>query len=493
MKPIKRIVIDLNRPRTNTVQLVQGDTARQIAVVLMLDGMPYDVSADTSDTIVKGVAYIKANGVGGYYEETTTGDDAVTAGDNAYTWIVSLDNHATDVPGMGEIFIRFSTGDGLILHSFPVKLFIDRSSASGGTDPNAPYYQSNSFLLAGAQVAKTPAMSFPVGVDANGKLWTEGGLSDEAKDALLACFEHVAWETPYGQTYLSALETALYTETHLVSITASYDQDRPIYNIDTQEEAYAKIALDLSVTANYSDGTSETVTGYTLSGTLEVGTNTVTVTYEGKTTTISVLVLSYIPAEYQQVEWIGMDGRNGSANDRYIDLGFIPTLTTGLKFRMRATGTQVANFFGIRQTTSGNNNAMLMLSYSSTHKIGVARWGSATELIPYDTDWHDYEIMPNSIKVDGTEYELADPGSGQSITTQTLSLFGVYANVSGTLKWFDGGTHDIGGIFYTYNGTAITGEFVPCYRKSDNAIGVYDRIGETFIAGHGSLNKGSNV
>jgi hypothetical protein len=42
------------------------------------------------------------------------------------------------------------------------------------------------------------------------------------------------------------------------------------------------------VTAHYSDGTSETVTGYTLSGTIAEGSNTITVSYEGKTTTFTV-------------------------------------------------------------------------------------------------------------------------------------------------------------------------------------------------------------
>lgn len=42
------------------------------------------------------------------------------------------------------------------------------------------------------------------------------------------------------------------------------------------------------VTAHYSDGTSKTVTGYTLSGTIAEGNNTVTVSYGGKTTTFTV-------------------------------------------------------------------------------------------------------------------------------------------------------------------------------------------------------------
>lgn len=43
------------------------------------------------------------------------------------------------------------------------------------------------------------------------------------------------------------------------------------------------------VTAHCSDGTSKTVTGYTLSGTIAEGNNTVTVSYGGKTTTFSVV------------------------------------------------------------------------------------------------------------------------------------------------------------------------------------------------------------
>jgi hypothetical protein len=45
----------------------------------------------------------------------------------------------------------------------------------------------------------------------------------------------------------------------------------------------------ITVTASYSDGTSETVTGYTLSGTISEGSNTVTVAYQGKTATFTVL------------------------------------------------------------------------------------------------------------------------------------------------------------------------------------------------------------
>lgn len=45
----------------------------------------------------------------------------------------------------------------------------------------------------------------------------------------------------------------------------------------------------ITVTGTYSDGSTATVTGYTLSGTIVEGTNTITVSYGGKTTTFTVV------------------------------------------------------------------------------------------------------------------------------------------------------------------------------------------------------------
>jgi hypothetical protein len=72
------------------------------------------------------------------------------------------------------------------------------------------------------------------------------------------------------------------------SITAVYTQSGTVYDTDTLDS----LKPDLVVTANYSGGTSETVpaSDYTLSGTLAVGTSTITVTYAGLTTTFSVTV-----------------------------------------------------------------------------------------------------------------------------------------------------------------------------------------------------------
>lgn len=121
-----------------------------------------------------------------------------------------------------------------------------------------------------------------------------GGLSDGAKIALLACFRHIAFLDDDGD-YYQDLYNALYPPADLVSISCVYTQSGTVYDTDTLDS----LKSDLVVTAHMSDSTTQTVTTYTLSGTLTEGTSTITVSYGGKTTTFDVTVTHYeIPPLY---------------------------------------------------------------------------------------------------------------------------------------------------------------------------------------------------
>lgn len=114
-----------------------------------------------------------------------------------------------------------------------------------------------------------------------------GTLSYAAKQALLACFRHVAWIDDQGQSYYNALESELFPDATLESITALFSQgSATIYDTDSLDT----LKQYLVVTATYSDSTTATVTDYTLSGTLTAGTSTITVSYGGKTATFDVTV-----------------------------------------------------------------------------------------------------------------------------------------------------------------------------------------------------------
>ena len=114
-------------------------------------------------------------------------------------------------------------------------------------------------------------------------------VPDDVKQALLQIASKVAYIDEHGQDYYDALEAALYPDASLVSISAVYTQSGTVYDTDSLDSLKA----DLVVTAHYDDSTTETVTAYTLSGTLTVGTSTITVAYGGKTTTFDVTVTAY--------------------------------------------------------------------------------------------------------------------------------------------------------------------------------------------------------
>lgn len=68
----------------------------------------------------------------------------------------------------------------------------------------------------------------------------------------------------------------------LTSISATYSGG------DVEVETALTDLSGIVVTATYSDGSTQTVTDYTLTGTIAEGSNTITVVYEGKTTTFTV-------------------------------------------------------------------------------------------------------------------------------------------------------------------------------------------------------------
>lgn len=72
------------------------------------------------------------------------------------------------------------------------------------------------------------------------------------------------------------------TDKTLTSISATYTGG------DVTEGTALTDLTGITVTAHYSDGSTANVTGYTLSGTIAEGENTITVSYKGKTTTFKV-------------------------------------------------------------------------------------------------------------------------------------------------------------------------------------------------------------
>lgn len=134
------------------------------------------------------------------------------------------------------------------------------------------------------------------------QIGNQSGLTNDLKTAFINYYTHVMpnFDDTNGLSYVNAILTALGAETRgesggeeepdtpdnpevtLTSISAIYTGGEVATGTDLSA------LTGITVTGTYSDGTTKTVTGYTLSGEILEGENTITVSYGGKTTTFTV-------------------------------------------------------------------------------------------------------------------------------------------------------------------------------------------------------------
>lgn len=132
----------------------------------------------------------------------------------------------------------------------------------------------------------------------SGSLTTKPGYTLESvnitmggSDITSSCYSDGAINIPAVNGDIVITATAVKNETGktLTSITATYNQGSTTIYPSTSLDS---LKTNLTVTANYSDDSTSTISSsnYSLSGTLNVGTSIITVTYSGKTTTFNVTV-----------------------------------------------------------------------------------------------------------------------------------------------------------------------------------------------------------
>ena len=318
------------------------------------------------------------------------------------------------------------------------------------------------------------------------------GMDLTARTALLDLLSHVAYIDQNGQDYYDALELALRAK--LSYIVADYAQDHTVYDTDSLD--VLKEGDDLIVTAYYDDGTHIDLADsqYTLSGTLTAGTSTITVTYLGKTDTISVVVTAY---PYRYVEYIETDGACR------IDTGVAFDATKDLKVTLEASVNVGA---GTDPYTTG---------WNAGGTIGAGNVSTGTPVY----HWYDGNTASSSATLGGVdELTTCEMTIQAGSASNTVS---VYTNTQGTktltrthpnvanrtfLQNFPlfatSGQNDYA---YSQEGLRIksatfvqgttTKTLKACYRRSDNVIGFYDEVNDVFHTnqGTGTFRKGADI
>lgn len=191
-----------------------------------------------------------------------------------------------------------------------------------------------------------------------------------------------------------------------------------------------------------------------------------------------------VPSEYQEVEYIESSGT------QYIDTGFKPNQTTSISINaLMETPQRYANVIGGSRNSSRTASFAVLL-YKDVFCSSYGTQNNITSSEAYEVNKkYETKLDKNLFYVDGTLLTTHDSQTFQS--DYNIYLFG----------WNDGGTFDadqsLKGNIYSAkiwdNGTIVR-DFIPCYRKSDNVIGMYDLVTKTFFtnSGTGTFTKGND-
>ncbi len=187
-----------------------------------------------------------------------------------------------------------------------------------------------------------------------------------------------------------------------------------------------------------------------------------------------------LPNEYQKVEYIESTGT------QYIDTGINPTQNTRVKAKLFTEYAKNKNWFG-GSATNGEGYVFDALQDSRIeYNFGNTSWATATTPVSVVNNVFDVDFSKNGIYINGFSLGVTMP-SISFTSSLSLTLF-VRKTGSGYIK---------GRYYYCiiYDNATIIRNLIPCYRKLDSVVGMYDVINDVFYtnSGTGTFIKGPNI
>lgn len=211
------------------------------------------------------------------------------------------------------------------------------------------------------------------------------------------------------------------------------------------------------------------------------GTNTASETVLITTNKEYEVTISYhVPPEYQEVEYIQTTG------EQWINTG-ISANTANLRTISTVLVTSVSTTDGDAIWSGTWDFYGYLLNVNSSGEIGWHSGGKKATTNITLNNWFSVETTKQGLVVDGTSYTLESPS-------------GTDSNAIVLIAWCSSGAR--GGrarakykATMMYSGTTLLREFYPCYRKSDNVAGFWDKANEVFYtnAGTGTFVVGPDV
>lgn len=203
---------------------------------------------------------------------------------------ISASNTANKVIGNGTFYSELIPGEGYLISSVSVTM--------GGVDITDQVFTGDDGTVQGFSLTSNLTYCFFTDIETTESsfyavLGVESGYVNAQVTIMVGGIDMSNYYTGgiinIPNVTGDIVVTAVATAATVSSISAAFNQGQNvIYDTDSLND----LKQYLTVTATYEGGATTIVTGYTLSGTLTIGTSTITVSYSGKTTTFNVTVTS---------------------------------------------------------------------------------------------------------------------------------------------------------------------------------------------------------
>lgn len=191
-----------------------------------------------------------------------------------------------------------------------------------------------------------------------------------------------------------------------------------------------------------------------------------------------------LPEGFTQIEYIEGTGT------QYIDTGFYGTQNSGAYIRFALTDLTSegsARVFGTRIGTAGTKAFAFISSYDGSSlpsdKFYIGSNGYASWPTNLDTNWHEVSCnIENDKKVYFDGNLIITGGNTAYTSTAQASIFrrynqNTYSGKSATAKI---------SILQIYENAVMVHNFIPCRRDSDDELGMYDLVSDTFFTNSGT-------
>lgn len=208
-----------------------------------------------------------------------------------------------------------------------------------------------------------------------------------------------------------------------------------------------------------------------------------------------------LPSTYQQVEYIQSTATNPwttSSSWQVINTWYThnPNTKVEIEYQYLATTVQ-QRMFGSETTNSSYSTFVTYINWSTQWARATKdwEWNWQSTSVSADTNKHTFILDKSTYKIYTNWSQIHSSSNAYTMTKNWQYPLSLFATRN---SWYSSYIeHASAKLYYCKirDNWTLVRDFIPCYRKSDSVIGLYDLVWKTFYTNQWtwSFTKGSNV